>query len=211
MEDSQKTIAQSSDEICQGGVIVGKTEAHVEQLSVKLEEVGHIAGLIQAIAQQTNMVALNATIEAARAGESGQGSSVVSDEVTKLVDRTSSAALHIAALISEVYQESRNMLTSVSMAQPQVQRCLDTSQQIIDMMNQVRNYADQPLSMIASIAHSTTEQSNASDQVSNQMMNFVQNMDAISQSVIEVDDGTHLLHDIAKSLHEEIAKFKYQK
>ena len=50
-----------------------------------------MAGLIQAVADQTKLLALNATIEAARAGEAGKGFGVVANEVKDLAAQTAAA------------------------------------------------------------------------------------------------------------------------
>jgi methyl-accepting chemotaxis protein len=78
----------------------------LEQNAARIEE---ITGLIQDIAEQTDLLALNASIEAARAGESGRGFSVVAGEVQKLADRSGRAATEVAGLVASAMEAVRRI------------------------------------------------------------------------------------------------------
>jgi methyl-accepting chemotaxis protein len=82
---------KAADDMKMGGKAVAESVEAMKTIANKIT-------IIEEIAYQTNLLALNAAIEAARAGEHGKGFAVVANEVSKLAERSQSAAQEISGL-----------------------------------------------------------------------------------------------------------------
>ena len=122
-EELAASIAEISSHVAQSGDIAQSAAAQaeesrnvVESLSEAAGKVGEVVGLINDIAEQTNLLALNATIEAARAGEAGKGFAVVASEVKNLATQTQNSTASISGEVNrmqEVTSDAVKAITSI--------------------------------------------------------------------------------------------------
>lgn len=73
----------------------------VQQLNDAVKEIGQVIGIVQSIADDTNLLSLNSSIEAARAGEYGAGFAVVSEEIRNLSSQTQASVKQIKGYIDQ--------------------------------------------------------------------------------------------------------------
>jgi methyl-accepting chemotaxis protein len=92
--DRARRSMEQLDEIVRG----------MEQIKVTSDSILEVTGIINEIAEKTNLLSLNASIEAARAGESGRGFAVVADEIGKLADNSIQQSKSIQSYIQNTVQ-----------------------------------------------------------------------------------------------------------
>ncbi|MGA9209733.1 MAG: HAMP domain-containing methyl-accepting chemotaxis protein, partial [Terriglobales bacterium] len=206
----------------QGGAIVEDTLAHmrsvavsvretaqkVQELGSRSDQIGKIVGVIDDIADQTNLLALNAAIEAARAGEQGRGFAVVADEVRKLAERTTKATKEIAEMIQSVQVETRGAVEKMQSGTQQVEKGVEVTAKAGESLKQIIGQAEHVGEMVTHIATAANQQSSATEQVNN-------NMDQINKLVAESADGAQQsaqaceqLSGLALELQNLVSSFK---
>ncbi len=158
------------------------TARKMEELGKSSLQIGRIAGVIDEIADQTNLLALNAAIEAARAGEHGRGFAVVADEVRKLAEGTTSATKEIAQMIKSIQDGTKTAVGAMQEGSTQVEVGVKFTGRAGESLKQIIEMSERVGEMIVQIATAATEQSKASDEIN-------QNMERIATLVNESADG----------------------
>jgi methyl-accepting chemotaxis protein len=114
MQTSVLAMSQIND-------IFKDTVSNVKQLENNSEKISVLVQIINAIAEQTNLLALNAAIEAARAGEAGRGFAVVADEIRKLAEQVGKSVKEITGIVLGIQDNSKLMADSLGTGYKNVQ------------------------------------------------------------------------------------------
>jgi methyl-accepting chemotaxis protein len=146
--------------------VVNESATAIKELGRSSEKIGEIIGVIDDIADQTNLLALNAAIEAARAGEQGRGFAVVADEVRKLAERTTTATKEIASMIKGIQSETGNAVGSMEKGTKEVEDGKLLADKAGDALREILDGNQKLTDMIQQIATAATEQSSAAEEIS---------------------------------------------
>lgn len=187
---------------------IEQTQGCIVQLEQDALSVSKIVETINGISEQTNLLALNAAIEAARAGEHGRGFAVVSSEVRDLAQRSKEATEHISQLLGNISTNTQTAVNNMNMSREATDATFNSVSDVNGSVSQLEDLIDTVNEHINSIASSTTEQSNASEDVNKDIDGLAQ----IAQHTGELADN---MSNIVSSyrgemdvVHDQLQKFK---
>jgi len=205
-----------------GRGVVGETAASIDEIRAGVEEtlgvmnrlehssgqIGDIIGLIEDVADQTNLLALNAAIEAARAGEAGRGFAVVADEVKNLSGKTSASTQQIATIIKAIQKDIREAMRSIEAEKGRVEHGVVNSGRASDQISTILGLASESADMINSIAIATEEQSATTSDISRKIH---QVSEASNEIQVQMERSLSTFEELSKTaekIYNTVGKFK---
>ncbi len=221
-QSTSNTAADANKEARQGSELVQSNLRSIQGLSVSVEKAGEVIdalhsqsdeiskvlGVIQSIAEQTNLLALNAAIEAARAGEAGRGFAVVADEVRSLASNTQKATESIRGMIDALQGGARSAVSAMQLSREQAQNSVSHAREAGEVLNHIALAIEGIADGNAQISTATEEQTAVANEIS-------QNISSLNDSIGEVVNGAEQssiasrdLAQLAVGLQQQIQRFK---
>nr|AEO27361.1 methyl-accepting chemotaxis sensory transducer [Pseudomonas sp. 19-rlim] len=201
-------IGRSAQEMRHIAQEIEETGKIVTALEVDSSNISSIVQVIQAIADQTNLLALNAAIEAARAGEQGRGFAVVADEVRSLAQRTSISAQEIADKVVAMQRSTSLTVASMQAVMASAEGGRRLSEEAARHIDEIRDCTTLAARFIEQVSAAIAEQNTAASHIS-------QRVEAVSRMSEENCNAGGLsasisqdLDHAANSLRQTVERFK---
>ncbi|ADD67625.1 methyl-accepting chemotaxis sensory transducer [Denitrovibrio acetiphilus DSM 12809] len=195
-EESEKNTLAAKNMI---GDVVSSSSVLIENINIlkeNSESMNSILGLINDIADQTNLLSLNAAIEAARAGDAGRGFAVVADEVRKLAERTVDSVKEISGIINQNNQTVDKAVKDVQGNIAQISGVADFMEKLNESSILTKNNAETTADNISQVAAAIQQQAAAIAQMENAI-------NQVSVGVAEIASATEVLSEMSSDLKDD--------
>ncbi|SEL23354.1 Methyl-accepting chemotaxis protein (MCP) signalling domain-containing protein [Roseateles sp. YR242] len=152
---SVTSMQRQVDRVVQGIVGLGK----------KAQTIGGIVGLVEDLAEKTNILAINATIEAEAVGDHGQRFSVVADEIRQLADNMREASRDIRLQLDDVQGAANTTVMATEAGAKAVETSAAGFGSILALLSEVGDRVVSARAAAAEIQVATQQQSAALEQL----------------------------------------------
>ncbi|MBK7091911.1 MAG: HAMP domain-containing protein [bacterium] len=209
--EGTKVVSQTIEGMNKIAKVVQDSANTIQALSKSSDQIGEIIGVIDDIADQTNLLALNAAIEAARAGEQGRGFAVVADEVRKLAERTTKATKEITDMIKGIQSDTKGAVVSMEQGIHEVDGGRQLADRAGESLNAILGFSQRVQDMIQQIASAAEQQSAASEQIARNVESIANVTKENAAGIEQSASAAEQLNRQAEGLQSMVSKFQVRK
>ena len=189
------------------GEITGATTV-ITELNNECASIDSVLSVIEAIAEQTNLLALNAAIEAARAGEQGRGFAVVADEVRTLAGRTQVATLEINEIIAQLQNKANEAVSAMSKSADIAEGAVTQANAASDSLDSIADAIISISDVNHHISTASNEQSTVTQEIDERVTAIAQLSEESTDRSVEINSGSDQVSKLGVQLTDLIKTFK---
>jgi twitching motility protein PilJ len=187
---------------------IQETSKRIKRLGESSQEIGTIVGLINGIAEQTNILALNAAIQAASAGGAGKGFAMVADEVQELAESATQATRRIESLVQTIQADTAEAVHSMEDTTAEVVRGANLAEDAGQALEKIETVSNDLSSLIQDITAEAQSQTAATTRIA-ELMRAVRDVAIENSSVSKTTAETiEELAELVMKLGHSVSDFK---
>jgi hemerythrin len=194
--------------IAQVNEATGALKANISTLGDQAKSIDRIIGVINDIADQTNLLALNAAIEAARAGEAGRGFAVVADEVRKLAEKTMGATKEVGDSIKAIQGAIHHNMSQMESAAQRAEQASGLAERSGESAREILRHSEDNAGKIQAIAAASQEQSVTTSHINKAVDEVREVATGIAQGIHDCAGSVLELSSLSKELSVLVADLK---
>jgi methyl-accepting chemotaxis protein len=174
---------------------MGAVADSIVRLSEQSQAIGDIIGVVNDLADQSNLLAVNAAIEAAKAGEQGKGFAVVAQEIRSLAEQSKQATTQVRGLLGSIQKAVSQAVLATEQGTKAVEGGAKLAGDVGEVIRQLADSITEASQAATQIAASSQQQFVGIDQV-------VLARENIKQASAENASSTKQAEEVAGSLNE---------
>lgn len=206
--EAQQAFRSTVAEVREVSREMNTASERVASVAKSSENITGIIEVIQAIAEQTNLLALNAAIEAARAGEQGRGFAVVADEVRNLAARTQASTEEIQSLITTLQKEVDASVGQIESSTQRVTKAVADADNAYVQMESAANRIASITDNSAQVATAAEEQNQVNEEINKNITAIEEASARLAELANDVKGVSDSMQEITDDLDEQLSKLK---
>ena len=208
VEDGRRAVQSTSEGMHSIRRSFDETRVVIAGLGESSRRIGEIVGIIDDVADRTNLLSLNAAIIAAEAGEQGRAFAVVAEEIRELAVKSAASTRDIGTLIRSVQHDVLTAEERMVQNDLAVIEGVEVAGRAADALGKIQQGASQTVEMAALIERATVHQLEQSVAMTGEMEKLRGRALEISRATEEQSRGSRAISDAVTEMRDKALQVK---
>ncbi len=179
----------------------------VDRLQRRVQQIGRIVELINAVADRSDLLALSAELEGTRAGDVGRGFSLVGAEMRRLAENVLESTAEVEELIAEIRDATVRTAEATEKGSHLTERGTALADEVTFSLSRVAELALETSNQVRTITLATQQQQSGTDQLAEAMSEILAGTQADLATTQRLAEVNHRLLGLSTSLQTAVGRF----